>query len=115
MSEPVVHHHGREGGRCRGQRGAAVCFNSLLARLATNRSTFPSSPILLRVHDRDNVEDPRQELVEHHIGEALDTLASKLAVDDGSFFRIVLDSGQSDPEVITKTLAQTLATIFVEP
>ncbi len=30
MSEPVVLHHGREGGRCWSQRGAAVCFNSLL-------------------------------------------------------------------------------------
>ena len=29
-SEPVVLHHGREGGRYRSQRGAAGCFNGLL-------------------------------------------------------------------------------------
>ena len=33
-SEPVVYHHGREGGRGRQRRRAAVCFNSLLASLA---------------------------------------------------------------------------------
>jgi len=31
MTEPVVLHHGREGGPCRRQRGAADCFNGLLA------------------------------------------------------------------------------------
>jgi len=31
MTEPVVDHHGREGGRSRRRRGAAVSFNSLLA------------------------------------------------------------------------------------
>jgi hypothetical protein len=30
MTEPVVHHHGREAGRCRLRRGAALSFNSLL-------------------------------------------------------------------------------------
>jgi hypothetical protein len=29
-SEPVVLHHGRQAGRCRSPRGAAVCFNGLL-------------------------------------------------------------------------------------
>ena len=30
MTEPVVFHHGRQGGRCSSRRGAAVSFNSLL-------------------------------------------------------------------------------------
>jgi hypothetical protein len=30
MTAPVVHHHGREAGRGRSRRGAAVSFNSLL-------------------------------------------------------------------------------------
>ena len=36
-SEPVVHHHGREGGRRRKPRGAAVCFNSLLGGACSSR------------------------------------------------------------------------------
>ena len=45
-SEPVVHHHGREGAGCRWRRGAAGCFNGLLGGLAvviTWRAAVPPS------------------------------------------------------------------------
>src|SRR5687767_3030793 len=42
MTEPVVLHHGRQGGRCRLRRGTAVCFNSLLGGAHSGSCARPS-------------------------------------------------------------------------
>lgn len=94
-SEPVVHHHGREEDGAGGDEVRPSVFNGLLPRLVSFCSTFPGRRLLLGVHDRDDVEDTGQELIEDHIREALHELASKSAVDDWSFLWIVLKAARA--------------------
>jgi hypothetical protein len=48
-SEPVVLHHGREEGRWRSRRGAAVCFNGLLGGAVSRPPGFHLMPSFRRV------------------------------------------------------------------
>jgi hypothetical protein len=86
----------------------------MLARLVGVYATLPSGWLLLGMHDSDDVENTWQELVEDHVREALHQLAPKLAVDDGSFFGIVLESREGSTKVIAKALAQAFATALIE-
>jgi hypothetical protein len=81
----VVLHHGREGGGGGYDDVRPSVLDGWLARPVSVCSTFPGRRLLLGVHDRDDVEEPGQELIEDHTGEALHELASKSAVDDGCF------------------------------
>jgi len=85
-----------------------------LARLATCRAALPNSGALLCVHDRDNEDQPWVDPIQNEIGKALYESPTEVSIHYRIQLWCLLNPGNRDVEVLSKTLPQTSATLLVE-